>query len=106
MLYLILLPFGIIYLFRRFKLSKVTQSDIENVPPDNFQEWFRLELKSIDLFLVSIWGPVIIGVLSRMLNFRLPPYSLLVWFVVFLVIAAVFGSRAATIKKQFGFKWP
>ncbi len=109
MIQIICLIMGIIYALRRPKLISISNSAFPNVPGDKFGEWKRYELKSIDVFLWASWGIFVLSIIAMVLS---PGGALqlqivfLVLFFLLLVIAAVFGSKAAKLKKQFGIKWP
>lgn len=113
MLYLILLAFGVAYMFRRPKLAMVTPNDFPNVAEEAVWDWRRLEIASIDVFLAATWG---VGILGFGLGLFLPRnagnlgvavhVSLVVLFLVGVVISAAIGSQAATIKRNNGIQWP
>jgi len=111
------LIFLIYYLFRRPKIARLTADSFPNVPPDEFLEWKRLELQSIDIFL---WGSAILCGLSFFAGAivgSMHPSSpsdaqsmvvvaqvgLFVAMLVVLVIAVIPGQKAVKIRKRYGF---
>ena len=113
MIQIICLIIGIIYALRRPKLKALGNSAFPDVPADKFEEWKRLELQSINYFLWASWGVFLLSIIATMLLGSTSPGGalglqivFLVVFLLLLVIAAVFGSKAAKLKKQFGIKWP
>ena len=115
MIELILLIFGIVYVFRKFKLAKKSSKDYPNIDPDKFMEWKAAQNKAINIFLLATWGAfiiklIIIGILS---NVRLSSdmaiiinIILIIAWIVGLIIAATFGSKAKELRTAIGIKWP
>ena len=110
MIQIICLILGIVYALRRPKLTAFANPGISN---EKFEEWKRLELKSIDTFLWTAWGLLIISILA---GFVVGSVFLggttgiqIVFGILFfllLVVAIAFAGKAGKLKKQLGIKWP
>jgi len=121
----ILLVHGIASAFRRSKCRRLEAGDFPGVPSDKFEEWRRLELKSIDILLWTQWGLVAISAIFAIFVLRpllrsgeyyaglflfgayvlfYPAY--LVLLLVGLMISASCGSEAKSLKKSLGIEWP
>jgi len=118
--------------FARPKYRRLQARDFPGIPSDKFEEWRRLELRSIDIFLWATWGLLAIGAVIaifvvapavREAERRRPGWfkweelavlgaylvSYLVYFVLSLVglaISNMYESRAKRLKKSLGIHWP
>lgn len=119
MIQVILLIMGIVYFFRKNKISKVTSESFPHIPKDQFEEWKRLEVKSIDIFLWGTWGlfiisfplafilvPILLAIQSQVgqdspIVFAYPGL-MLVALLTLLFISALIGSKAAKLQKSLG----
>jgi len=122
MIQVILLVVGIIYAIRRPKLKRLAPTDFPQVPADQFLEWRRLELKSINVFLWATWGlfslsiPLSVGVQvvlqaseSRADQVQVAWIVRVAFIAVFLsglLVAGIYGSKAQRIKKVWKINWP
>lgn len=116
---LILMIVGIIYLIRRPKYARLSHEDYPHLPEEVFHRWRRLEVISVDIFLVATWGVFIISAIHLVLVFQeygTFAYALentwvsqLVFsgiFLVGIIISAIFGSMAAGIRRREGIDSP
>jgi hypothetical protein len=121
MLGLILLVMGIIYFMRRPKIARLSPEEYPQVPRDVFEEWQRNELRSIDTFIAATWGTMVIGfVAGLIIGFVLAdqrgPAGASVIFLLFfgqlalflfgLIVSAIYGSRGAKLRKEYGIRLP
>lgn len=111
MIQIMVLIVGVVYLFRRRKISRLEAAKFPDVPEDKFTEWKGLEMKSIDRFLWASWGLFAIDI-ALTLYFRanadvvqLVKAIIFIAFLVLLVMAAIPGTKAAKLKKQLGIKY-
>jgi len=113
---LIMLIIGAVYFMKRPRLSRVAATDYPDVPAEQFHEWKRLELASIDILLWATWGLAVIGTIVVVLVASLSPdnevpamvilITYLVLFLLGVVVSAIKGSKAVKLKKSLGIKWP
>ncbi len=112
MLELLLLAFGIIYLFRKPKLKKLKGENFPNIKSDKFDAWKRLELKAINAFLIATWGAFFIKILLSIFlqKLGLDVYIIIIFVTILwllgLIYPAILGSKAKKLKKELGIKWP
>jgi len=121
MVQLILLILGIVYAFRRPKLKRLSAAEFPDIPADRFLEWKRLELMSINVFLWSTWGLLLLGcLLSIVIGLALGfsgaevarqgglvfQGAYLGLFLVGLLVSAIYGSKAQKLRKSSGIQWP
>ena len=113
MVQIILLIVGVVYAFRRPKISKLKPEQFPNVPHEVFDQWKRLELRSIDIFLWATWGVAIIGTVIAFVIVQSNPtlagpiqIAYIVVFLVGLIFSAIDGSKAAKIRKSHAIPWP
>jgi len=113
MVQIILLIVGIVYANRRPKLKRMHASDFPNVPKDDFDRWKTLEMKSIDIFLWATWGLFIVGILAAIFVGSIIPGGaiglqiiLIALFLLGLLISALYGSKAARIRRNLDICWP
>lgn len=120
MIQIILLIVGIVYAVRRPKYANANAASFPNVDPARFEEWRKLELKSIDIFLWSTWGTfalslllgfglgLILGATGQAAGAQSHPLVIgleVVMTVLFfggLVFAAIAGSQATKLRKELG----
>jgi uncharacterized membrane protein YfcA len=107
MLQIILIIMGIVYCVRRPRVARLTAADIPGVSPDLIESWKRLELKSIDWFLVASWGVSVMGtIFGTVLALAIPDSGMAITVVILaaflagLTVSAIYGSRSAQLKKQ------
>lgn len=100
------LIFFVYYLFRRPKVARLTAGMFPSVPVEDFLEWQRLELQSIDIFL---WGSAVLSVLSFFAGAVIPAAQLMgaqigffVAMLLVMIVAAVPGTKSERIRKQHG----
>ena len=112
----IILVFGIVLAFRRVNLKRLRAADFPGVPSDKLEEWRRLELRSIDVFLkYGIASIVIFGLMyvfclfpglellcGLLVNMGLLPLAFCVLFLVGLVLSVVNKIKATRLKKSLG----
>ena len=116
---LIFLIFAIIYTIRRPKLKRLQPENFPDVSEETLFKWKHLELLSIDIFLWVTWGgfglSIILQPLLRPIFASMSePFSLdlalnggfVVIFLAGLIVSAIYGSRAARIKKSVNIRWP
>ena len=101
---LIWIILGIIYTYKRARISDFWATAVPNIPEDEFEKWKRLELKSIDIFLWSAFGSFLLYIFCRIL---LPAVfeiqmACIAWLAVGLVVSAVYGTIASRRKKKYG----
>jgi len=129
--WMILLAHGIAWAFRRSKCSRLEAGDFPGVPGDRFEQWRRVELRSIEISLWVTSGLLLVGVIlaifvlgpdvflslvaPRQFSWALAiiygsaiavvfPYFLLC--LLGLTISAMYGSKAKRLKKSLGIQWP
>lgn len=110
MVQLLCLIMGFVYMGQKKKMLRLNPAQFPNVPPVEFARWRQLELKSIDTFLWATWGTFIVGVLVGIVSFASPGSigfgvaqgALLGLFLLGLVVSAINGSKAASLKKKLG----
>ena len=116
MIEIILLIVGIVYAVRRPKLKRLAPADYPSVEPSKFIEWQLAQLKAINIFLLATWGAfgvklLLMGLLSAAggvsqdAALAFIAAILLAW-IVGLVIASIYGSKAKTLATAVGIKWP
>lgn len=118
---IILLALGVIYFFRKIKIRKMVDEQYPGVDPMKFSEWKMLELKSIDIFLMTTWGllalmlalALLAAFISSNAEFRgaldenfMATLRIVYWvvFVGGLVYSAILGTRASKLKKSLNLK--
>jgi hypothetical protein len=117
MLQIILIIMGIVYFLRRPKIASLAAADMPGVTPETLESWKMQELKSIDWFLIATWGVSVIGSIMAVAVAAVDQSSgvlvlliTLAGFLAGLTVSAVYGSRAAKLKKlmmkQTGFRLP
>ena len=102
---LILLILVIVYPKKRDRIAALSASNFPNVPQDQFEHWKRLELLSYDIVIrcgiiwiaVEVIGFFIVGHYVFSLAVAALPVLLIL-----LGVSAVYGSKAAKIKKAHG----
>ena len=116
---IVLMFLGIYYAVKRPQIARATPSDCPGVPPEQVEEWQRCELRSIDIFLLSTWGNAVAGFVLSLLLLRggAQPGGVveanqsvgtgiavvqIVLFLAGLITSAVYGSRAAKLRGEFG----
>ena len=119
MVQLILFIIGIIYLVRRPRLTRLRPEHFPGVPKDEFLRWKGLELASMDTFLWTVFGVSLGGcVLSALLRAAVQEavdelaevilvqalYASV--FLVGLIGSAIYGSKAAKLRRSLGIPWP
>jgi hypothetical protein len=119
---LILLLFAIRYIPKRQRLTALAAADFPNVAAERFEEWRRMELRSIDVLLWVAGVLLVLGLVgSGIINMveaagRGPTPGLvigvgalfgvnLLTFFGGLTVSAVHGSRAARLRKSLGINW-
>lgn len=126
MLQLVLFILGIVYLLRRPRLARLRAESFPTVAEGDFLRWKRLELTSIDIFLWTVFGVSFAGCgLSALLRTSIQqparvgtsradawPMEMIVLqagclavFLIGLLISAIYGSRAARLKRSLGIRW-
>lgn len=120
---IIFIVLAVIYLVRRPKIKALENYQFPHIQPQEFERWKHYELLSIDIFLwvllfstVSTTAAMVIGLtLSQALGqsnsiFQIVPLVGNVLgigvFIVGLVVSAVYGSKAASLKKRLGLELP
>lgn len=121
MVQLLLAILGIFYFLRRRKLKRLAAADF-GLQYGGFDEWQRLELRSIDIFLMATWGLIL---LSCPLGFLIGAIIVasgveadgsegliaqgvyLALFLIGLFVSAAYGSKAAQHREALGIprKW-
>ena len=112
MLQLILIIVGFFYLAKRKKLKWLEQNSPPSVPPDKCDMWRKLELRSIDIFLWTVWGlfvlSIVVTILLHALQVTNPAarWAFTAGYVVAffggLTVSAIYGTKAAKLKKSLG----
>jgi len=104
---------GISLLVKRPKIKALSPSQFPDVPEEQFDEWKRHEMRSVDLFLWAGWGLLLISIPAELLFAILWPGGefalgliLGVTFLIILIASATSGTKASRIKKQYGFRSP
>jgi len=110
---IILLVLGIFYVFKRPKLKRLTGAEFPGVPSSGFEEWRKLELASIDIFLWATWGLAVIGTIVAFALASMLAQSgeavIVCYCLIFLsglILSAIKGSKAAKLRKSLGIQWP
>lgn len=113
MLQIVLMAMGLGYLFKRPKLANLSPGAFPAIDPADFETWKKLELRSIDLFLLATWGVAIlsffVGLLLRGATDDIQMAAIVVVIALTLggvVASAIVGSRAARFKKVHSIPWP
>lgn len=106
---LILLALAFTYLSRRPKFAGLRADQFPGVPTDRFNQWRRLELTSIDIF---VWSAFIVAAAEFILSMGGSRLIENVWgvatiaFVICLLVAlpvsAVYGTRATALRRKLG----
>jgi hypothetical protein len=108
---------------KRRNLTALAANDFPGVKPDGFEQWRHLEVRSLDIFLGVIAALAISGLLLSVIQpggtpTGRPPTPgevrgvvLLIggYFLSFLLgltVSAIYGSKAARLKKTLGIEWP
>lgn len=105
----ILLTVAAVYAIRRPKLKKLTHENFPNVDSNKFSTWKKISLKSTDIFLITEFGGVLLGITINSQSARgydLSAFSLLAtgaWFTG-IIYSAILGSRAKKLKRELGIK--
>lgn len=107
---------GIVQAFKRPKFKRLLPTDFTHVPTNEFEKWRSLELKSIDVYLLTTLAlPVIYFVVIDSfcgahvyvtLCERIIHISYGVLFLIGLIVSGLFGNRASKEKKSVGIAWP
>lgn len=117
-LYVILLVMGLGYWTRRPKLKRLSVEDYPDVPPEKFEKWKRLEIKSIDWLLAATLGVGLVGICGdaicefmgrserTMTVTTIMVLTLPAFFLFGVIYSGVHGSDAAKLRKRWGIKWP
>jgi hypothetical protein len=105
-----LVPVAIYYIFKRSKVKGKRLEDNPAVDAARFEEWRRLELRSIDVFLWSYWVTFVVCLLLGFLlagnidNVLLVAAVLGVVMIVGLIVSAILGVKPSKTKKELGIK--
>lgn len=108
LLYSFALILGVVYLFRRPKISELTAENFPHVDSEKFAAWQKLELKSIDLFLwvtgctfvIRLFYPSIENHISDENRQVIPVVVLIIWFIG-VIVSGVYGMKARKLKKKY-----
>jgi len=111
MVQLLCLAIGVLYLFQRAKIQRVWAEDFPDVPPALFEKWRRLEIRSIDIFLWTTGGTFVVGLFAAAVTWGRPSAAgvmvqlvLGAIFLIGLIISAVFGTSANSLKQELGIR--
>jgi len=99
-------------------LKCLTPEDFPDVPAEEFDRWRNLELKSINIFALSIAATIVLSLVAGVV-LALPHrgsgsddmslfvmFGTLACFLLCLLIAAIPGTKAQKLKKSLGITWP
>ncbi len=123
MIQIVLVVLGIFALIRYPKLAKLRAVDFSGVDESLFDRWRSTEKRaslwlivaSIGVLVIQLGGGVALGVAlgathatkaaieRASLTFTIATVAL---FFLLLVVAAIYGSKAAKLKKEAGIAWP
>lgn len=120
---LILLIAAARYYSRRQQLSALPAADFPHVAPEQFEDWRRGEIRSIDVFLWAAGVFTALGLATSLFfasgaaSRREPSHAVIIALVLLvggsiltlfagLTVSAVHGSRAARLRKKLGIHWP
>ena len=106
---IVLLIFAIVYAVKRNKMVMLQPSNFPNVPVQEFETWKRLELRSRDIIMWVGFAWIALEIIAAIVVggyvFTFAALALPVLLIV-LTVSAVFGSKAAKIKKAYCIKIP
>jgi hypothetical protein len=111
------------YSSRRQQLSALPATDFPHVPPEQFEDWRRGEIRSIDVFLWTAGIFTALGLVASVFlssgaaSRREPSHAVIMALLLLiggniltlfagLTISAVHGSRAARLRNKLGIHWP
>ena len=101
---------GFVYIAQRRTILRLGASEFPNVAPEEFEKWRTLELGSIKIFLWATWGTFVVGILVAVVSYANPgsigfgisQLVLLGLFFAGLIVSAVKGTKAASLKRKLG----
>ena len=115
MLEIILLIVGICKAVRRPRLLRLAPQDFPEVDPVKFADWHQAQLKATDAFLLATWGAFFIklflSLAARGMELTLEGaiaflVVIILGWIVGLIIAGVYSSKATTLRLAAGITWP